>query len=48
MSYYLKSHLSISHKQTFRVISQNRTYVDNFYNDRNSLFPFARQKWINQ
>ena len=34
------------HRQFFRVISQNRDYVDYFCNDRNNPFHFACQKWI--
>ena len=36
----------MSHRRFFRVISQNRDYVDNFGNDRNNTFDFACQKWI--
>ena len=36
------------HKQFFRVISQNREYVNNFGNDLKKSFHFACQKWINQ
>ena len=46
--YYLKSQIPMCHRQFFRVISQNREYVDNFCNDFNNPFPFACQKWINQ
>ena len=35
------------HRQFFRVISQNRYYVENFCNDSNNPFHFACQKWIN-
>ena len=33
-------------RQFFRVISQNREYVDSFCSDRNNPFHFACQKWI--
>ena len=36
------------HRQFFKVISQNRDYVDRFSIDRNNPFHFACQKWINQ
>ena len=45
-SYYLKSQIPTCHRQFFRVISQNRKYVDNFCKDRNNPFHFACQKWI--
>ena len=48
ISYYLKSQIPMCHRQFFRVISQNREYVDNFCNDLYNPFPFACQKWINQ
>ena len=48
ISYYLESQIPMCHRQFFRVISQNREYVDNFCNDLNSPFHFACQKWINQ
>ena len=46
--YYLKFQIPMCHRQFFRVISQNREYVDNFCNDLNNPFHFACQKWINQ
>ena len=36
------------HRQFFRVISQNRDYVDYFCDHSNNLFQFACQKWLNQ
>ena len=48
ISYDLKSQIPLCHRQFFRVISQNREYVDNFCNDLNNPFHFACQKWINQ
>ena len=48
ISYYLKSQIPMCHRQFFRVISQNRDYVENFCNDINNPFLFACQKWINQ
>ena len=44
--YYLKSQIPMCHRQFFRVISQNREYVDSFCNDRSNPFHFACQKWI--
>ena len=34
------------HRQFFRVISQNRDYVENFCKDLHNLFHSACQKWI--
>ena len=48
ISYYLKFQIPMCHRQFFRVISQNRQYVDNFCNDSNNPFHFSCQKWINQ
>ena len=48
ISYYLKSQIPMCHRQFFRVISQNRKYVDIFCNNRNNPFHFACQNWINQ
>ena len=36
------------HRQFFRVISQNRDYVDDFRKDTEIPFHFACQKWFNQ
>ena len=33
------------HRQFFRVISQNRDYVERLCNDRNNPFHFACRKW---
>ena len=38
----------MSHRQFFKVISQNRDYVEHFRNDMENLFHFACQKWFNQ
>ena len=46
ISYYLKSQIPMTHWQFFRVISQNRDYVENFCNDKENPFHFACQKWI--
>ena len=46
--YYLKSQIPMCHRQLFRVISQNRDFVENFCNDSNNLVNFGCQKWINQ
>ena len=48
LSYYLRFQIPMCHRQFFRVISQNREYVDNFCNDLNNPFHFACQKWINR
>ena len=48
ISYYLKSQIPICHIQFFRVISQNRDYVENFCNDMENPFHFACQIWLNQ
>ena len=48
ISCYLKHRIPIMHPQFFRVISQNRDYVENFCNDMENLFLFACQNWINQ
>ena len=44
--YYLKFTISMCLRRFFRVISQNRDYVNNFCNDRNNTFHFACQKKI--
>ena len=36
------------HRQFFKVISQNRDYVEIFCNDMENPFHFACQKWISQ
>ena len=46
ISYYLKSQKLMCQRQIFRVISQNRDFVENFCNDVENLFHFACQKWI--
>ena len=46
--YYLKSQIPMCHRQFFKVVSQNREYVENFCNGMENLFRFACQKWINQ
>ena len=38
ISYYLKSQIPMCHRQFFRVISQNRDYVENFCNDLENPF----------
>ena len=48
ISYYLKFQIPMCHRQFFRVISQNREYVENFCNDAENPFHFSCQKWINQ
>ena len=46
ISSYLKSQIPMCHRQFFRVIPQNRKYVDIFCSDRNNPFHYASQKWI--
>ena len=46
ISYYLKSQIPMCLRQFFRIISQNRDYVEKFSTDRNNLFHFACRKWI--
>ena len=46
ISYYLKFQVPMCHRQFFKLISQNREYVENFCNDTENLFHFACQKWI--
>ena len=46
ISYYQKLPMPMYCRRFFRVISQNREYVDNFCNDRNNPSLFAFQKWI--
>ena len=36
------------HRQLFRVISQNRDYIEIFRNDMENRFLFACQKWLKQ
>ena len=40
--------MPMCHRQFFRVISQNRDYMENFCNDMENPFHFACQKWLNQ
>ena len=44
--YYLKYQKPMCHGKFFRVISQNRDYVENFCNDLENAFHFACQNWI--
>ena len=46
ISYYLKSQIPMCHRQFFKVISQNRDYVESICNDMENLFHFSCQKWI--
>ena len=46
ISYYLKHRIPIMHRQFFRILSQNRDYVQTHCNDRNNPFHFACQTWI--
>ena len=46
ISHYLKHRIPIMHRQFFKILSQNRDYVQTHCNDRNNPFHFACQKWI--
>ena len=46
ISYYLKHRIPIMHRQFFKILSQNRDYVETHCNDRNNPFHFACQIWI--
>ena len=46
ISNYLKFPRLTCHRQSFRVISQNRDYVENFCIDMQNPFQFACQKGI--
>ena len=48
IKYYLKHRMSMGHRLFFKIISQNKEYVKNFYNDLDNPFHFALWKWINQ
>ena len=43
ISYYLKHRIPIMHRQFFKILSQNRDYVQTHCNDRNNPFHFACQ-----
>ena len=46
ISYYLKHRIRIMHRQFFKILSQNRDYVQTHCIDRNNPFHFACQTWI--
>ena len=46
ISCYLKHRIPIMHRQFFKILSQNRDYVQTHCNDRNIPFHIACQKWI--
>ena len=46
ISYYLKHRIPIMHRQFFKILSQNRDYVQTYCNDGNNPFHFACQTWI--
>ena len=48
IGYYLEFQIPTCHRQFFRIILQNRDYVESFSNDMESSFLFACQKWFNQ
>ena len=47
ISYYLKFPIPILHRQFIKTISQNKQYVEIFFNDKCNPFHFAGQKWLN-
>ena len=46
ISYYLKFQIPMCHRQFFKVLSQNREYINNFCNHVENHFHLACQKWI--
>ena len=46
ISYYLKHRIPIMPRQFFKILSQNRDYVQTHCNDRNNPFHFACHTWI--
>ena len=48
IKYYLKSQMPMAQRQCFKIISQNRQYVDYFCNNMDNLVQYALQQWINQ
>ena len=44
--YYLKHRIPIVHLQFFKILSQNRDYVQTYCIDRSNPFHFACQTWI--
>ena len=44
--YFLKHRIPIMHRQFFKILSQNREYVQTNCNERNNPFHFACQTWI--
>ena len=45
VSYYLKHHIPIMHRQYFKILSQNRDYIQTHCNDRRNSFQFACHQW---
>ena len=43
---HIKLRIPIMHRQFFKILSQNRDYVQTHCNDRNNPFHFACQTWI--
>ena len=43
---YLKHRVPIMHRHFFKILSENRDYVQTYCNDRNDPFHFACQTWI--
>ena len=46
ISYYLNHRIPKMHRHFFKILSQNRDYVQTHCNDRNNPFHFACQTWI--
>ena len=46
ISFYLKHRIPLMHRQFFKILSQNREYIQSHCNDRNNPLHFACQKWI--
>ena len=48
IKYYLKSRMPMGHRLFFKIISQNKEYVENFCNDSDNPFHYALQLWTTQ
>ena len=48
INYHLKFRIPMSYKQFFRVVSQNREFVQTFCNDMENPFHSGCQKWFSQ
>ena len=47
-SYYLIFRIAMCQRHLFRIISQNRKFIEKFCNDMEKPFHFACKKWFNQ